>query len=74
VIHTLTRGQPESWTGYSRRVDPELLREVAWGPADSPVVFVCGATSFVEVVAEGLVGLGYDPRSIKTERYGGTGG
>ena len=74
IIHTLTRAQPDSWTGYSRRVDPELLREVAWGPADDPVVFVCGATSFVEVVAEGLVGLGYDPRSIKTERYGGTGG
>jgi ferredoxin-NADP reductase len=74
IVHTLTRAQPEGWTGYTRRIDPELLGKVAWPAGDDPAVFVCGATSFVEVVAEGLVGLGYDPRSIKTERYGGTGG
>ena len=74
IIHTLTRAQPEGWSGYSRRIDEAMLREVAWSPSESPVVFVCGATRFVEVVAEGFVGLGYDPRSIKTERYGGTGG
>jgi ferredoxin-NADP reductase len=74
VVHTLTREQPEGWTGYARRIDAELLREVAWPASQDPEVFVCGATSFVEAVAEGLVGLGYDPRSVKTERYGGTGG
>jgi ferredoxin-NADP reductase len=74
IVHTLTRAQPEGWSGYSRRIDNDMLREVAWSPGESPAVFVCGATRFVEVVAEGLVGLGYDPRSIKTERYGGTGG
>jgi ferredoxin-NADP reductase len=36
-------------------------------------VFVCGSTRFVEAAAEGLVGLGYDPLSIRTERFGGTG-
>ena len=74
VVHTLTRGQPEGWAGYARRIDAALLDEVAPAAADDPVVFVCGATTFVEAVAEGLVGLGYDPRSIKTERYGGLGG
>jgi len=74
IVHTLTRAQPEGWSGYSRRIDNDMLREVAWSPSESPSVFVCGATRFVEAVAEGLVGLGYDPRSIKTERYGGTGG
>ena len=74
IVHTLTRMQPEGWTGYSRRIDAELLRDVAWPVADGPRVYVCGATSFVEAVAEGLVGLGYDPGSIRTERYGGTGG
>jgi ferredoxin-NADP reductase len=74
IFHTLTRARPEGWTGYGRRVDADMLREVAWPPADGPVVFVCGATSFVEVVAESLVDLGYDARAIKTERYGGTGG
>ena len=34
VVHTLTRAQPDGWTGYSRRVDAELLREVAWPAAD----------------------------------------
>ncbi len=74
VVHTLTRAQPDGWTGYARRIDAELVRDVAPPVADEPAVFVCGATSFVEAVAEGLVGLGYDPRSIRTERYGGTGG
>ena len=73
VAHTLTRAQPEGWTGYSRRVDTELLREVAWPAADSPLAFVCGPTSFVEVVADGLVELGYEPARVKTERFGATG-
>ncbi len=73
VVHTLTRAQPPGWTGYARRVDPDLLREVAWPAAYSPLAFVCGPTSFVESVAAGLVGLGYSPGHIKTERFGGTG-
>jgi ferredoxin-NADP reductase len=73
VVHTLTREQPAGWTGYSRRIDPELLAEVAWPVADEPKVFVCGSTRFVDAAADGLVGLGYDPRWIRTERFGATG-
>jgi ferredoxin-NADP reductase len=73
VVHTLTREQPVGWTGYSRRIDPELLAEVAWPVADEPKVFVCGSTRFVDAAADGLVGLGYDPRWIRTERFGATG-
>jgi ferredoxin-NADP reductase len=73
VVHTLTREQPPGWTGYSRRIDPELLAEVAWPAEDEPRVFVCGSTRFVDAAADGLVGLGYDPRSIRTERFGATG-
>jgi len=73
VVHTLTREQPAGWTGYSRRVDPELLAEVAWPVEDEPKVFVCGSTRFVDAAADGLVGLGYDPRWIRTERFGATG-
>ena len=72
VAYTLTRSQPESWTGYSRRVDAELLREVA--QPDLALAFVCGPTPFVEAVAGALVALGHDPRRIKTERFGPTGG
>ena len=74
VVHTLTRAQPEGWSGYARRVDIELLRDVAWLPGERPQTFVCGPTSFVETVASGLVELGHDPATIKTERFGATGG
>jgi ferredoxin-NADP reductase len=73
VVHTLTRAQPSGWTGYARRVDADLLREVAWPAEDEPLAFVCGPTSFVESVAAGLVNLGYAPERVKTERFGATG-
>jgi ferredoxin-NADP reductase len=74
VFHTLTRSRPEGWTGYDRRIDAEMLREVAWSPDESPLAFVCGPTSFVEGVADALVRLGHDPALVKTERFGPTGG
>ena len=73
VFHTLTRAQPPGWTGYARRVDTQMLAEVAWPVADGPLAYVCGPTSFVESVASGLVGLGYPAERIKTERFGATG-
>jgi ferredoxin-NADP reductase len=72
VVYTLTREQPEGWTGYARRVDRDLLAEVA--PDDLALAFVCGPTPFVEAVAEALVDLGHEPSRIKTERFGPTGG
>ena len=74
VVHTLTRTQPHDWTGYSRRVDADLLGEVAWSAGEDPRAFVCGPTSFVETVASSLVQLGYPPERVKTERFGATGG
>ena len=73
VVHTLTRAQPPGWAGYARRVDVDLLREVAWPVEDEPLAYVCGPTSFVESVAAGLVELGYAPSRIRTERFGATG-
>ena len=73
VVHTLTREQPPGWGGYARRVDAELLADVAWPADDGALAFVCGPTSFVEAVAEGLVDLGYPPARVKTERFGATG-
>ncbi|HXA41491.1 MAG TPA: ferredoxin reductase [Candidatus Solibacter sp.] len=74
VYQTLTRTQPPGWTGYGRRIDRAMLEEVAWPVRDAPLALVCGPTSFVEVAAEILVGVGHDPRSVKTERFGATGG
>jgi ferredoxin-NADP reductase len=70
---TLTRTQPEGWSGYRRRIDRELLEEVAWPPEEHPLVYVCGPTAFVEVAASTLVDLGHDAGRIKTERFGPTG-
>ena len=74
VVHTLTRSQPSGWTGYARRIDDEMLAEVAPSPEQRPLVFVCGPTPLVESVATSLVGLGHDAGRIKTERFGPTGG
>jgi ferredoxin-NADP reductase len=74
VVHTLTRSQPSGWTGYARRVDGQMLAETAWPASSEPSAFVCGPTPFVESVAAALVLLGYPPISVKTERFGPTGG
>jgi ferredoxin-NADP reductase len=74
AVYTLTREQPAGWAGYARRVDADMLGEVAWQRADAPLAFVCGPTAFVEAVASALVGLGYPPGRVKTERFGPTGG
>ena len=73
VVHTLTREQPPGWSGYARRIDDELLREVAFPASESPRVYVCGSTRFVDAAADGLVRLGYDPACVRTERFGATG-
>ncbi|MFL5930817.1 MAG: ferredoxin reductase [Gaiellaceae bacterium] len=73
VVLTLTRTQPEGWAGHSRRVDAELLADVAPPPDQRPLSFVCGPTPFVEAVSLALVELGHDPGLVKTERFGPTG-
>ena len=74
VTHTLTRSRPSDWTGYGRRIDAEMLGEVAPAPEDRPLAFVCGPTPLVEAVATALVEFGHDPARVKTERFGPTGG
>lgn len=74
VVHTLTRGAPEGWTGFKRRIDRAMLEEVAWPSSEQPRVFVCGPTPLVEAVAAAMVELGHQPGFVKTERFGPTGG
>jgi ferredoxin-NADP reductase len=74
VFHTLTRRQPEGWTGFRRRIDQSLLQEVAWPSTPNPLAFICGPTRMVENVATALAAMGYEPARIKTERFGPTGG
>lgn len=70
VIHTLTRSQPPGWTGYTRRIDPELLEATTWPLKSDPLIYVCGSTDFVETVTAGLFARGYSPPCIRTERFG----
>jgi ferredoxin-NADP reductase len=74
VYQTLTRSQPPGWKGYARRIDAEMLSDVTWPRDTDPVAYICGPTPFVEAAASLLVGMKYDPGSIKTERFGPTGG
>lgn len=74
VTITLTREPSEGWQGRRGRVDAGLLEQVGWPPSARPHCYVCGPTPFVESVAGALVGLGHDPATIKTERFGPTGG
>jgi len=74
VFHTLTRSQPAGWSGYSRRIDRDMLAEVAFAPTQEPLCMVCGPTPLVEAVATTLVELGHAPDRVKTERFGPTGG
>ena len=74
LFHTLTREKLQGWTGYTRRIDESMLKEVAWPQEQMPDVFICGPTAFVEAASSLLVNMGYDPRTIKTERFGATGG
>jgi ferredoxin-NADP reductase len=73
VVQTLTRAQPPVWTGYSRRIDIQMLREVAWPVDQRSLAYICGPTPFVETAAASLVELGHEPARIKTERFGPTG-
>jgi ferredoxin-NADP reductase len=68
VKYTFTRVQPSGWTGYRRRIDKEMLGEVAWRPEEKPLAFVCGPTPLVQTVATGLVTLGYEPTRIRMNR------
>src|SRR2546428_4448133 len=61
VVQTLTRAQPPGWTGYSRRIDTQMLREVSWPTDQRPLTFICGPTPLVETAAASMVELGYDP-------------
>jgi len=74
VAYTLTRTQPQDWTGFSRRIDGKMLQDVGALMHPDTRAYVCGPTPLVESVATDLVRLGYPPERVKTERFGPTGG
>jgi ferredoxin-NADP reductase len=71
---TYTRDAPAGWSGYARRVDRDMLAEVAFPPAERPRIYICGSTGFAEAVAADVVALGHHTDRIRIERFGATGG
>jgi ferredoxin-NADP reductase len=74
VTHVFTRSAPDGWQGTVGRLDGGRLRDLAFPPDQQPTSYVCGPTGFVETVADVLVGAGHDPRRVRTERFGPSGG
>lgn len=70
VFYTLTRTQPAEWKGYRRRIDREMLADVALPLGRGAKVYVCGPTLMVEAAANGLIEIGIPPAQIRTERFG----
>ena len=67
-----TRTVPPGWSRAAGRVTRDDLSSTTLPPEREPLIFVCGPTGFVEAVARGLIDLGHEPGSIRTERFGGT--
>jgi ferredoxin-NADP reductase len=74
VTYVYTRKTPEGWPAPPGRLGIADVNTGGWPPDFEPSCFVCGPTGFVEAVANILVALGHDPRRIKTERFGPSGG
>ena len=75
VFHTLTREQPEGWTGFARRIDEPMLAAVLdrlGGIGSGPSAYICGPTLLVENAAAALTDLGLPPVQVRTERFGPT--
>ena len=72
VIITITDSPPKDWTGYTKRIDQQILeKELAKLKNQMPLTYICGPTPFVEAVANDMVKIGFNSHEIKTERFGG---
>jgi ferredoxin-NADP reductase len=74
IRYVFTRQAPQGWPRPPGRLDAGLLAATAFAPELEPTTYVCGPTGFVEGVANLLVAAGQDPRRVRTERFGPSGG
>jgi ferredoxin-NADP reductase len=68
IVHTLTRTDDPLWSGYSRRIDREMLDQFVGDFADK-LFYVCGPPDFCNRIAAWLVELTVSCDRIKTEKY-----
>lgn len=67
---TLTGSAPAEWQGERGRIDQTVLGHELGKLPTMPLCYVCGATPFVEAIADMLLSLGVPPARIRTERFG----
>ncbi len=70
ALLTYTREPPAGWTGHTGRIDAALMAEAG---LTSGTAFVCGSNGFVESAGGLLLEIGFEPNSVRTERFGPTG-
>ncbi|NRD26267.1 oxidoreductase [Frigoribacterium sp. VKM Ac-2836] len=66
-----SRTAPEGHDRRAGRLTRDELEQLVLPASEHPLVYVCGANSFVAVVAGWLVELGHAPTRVRTERFGG---
>ncbi|KIU03744.1 hypothetical protein SZ60_03865 [Frigoribacterium sp. MEB024] len=66
-----SRTAPEGHDRRAGRLTRDELERLVLPASEHPLVYVCGANSFVAVVAGWLVELGHAPTRVRTERFGG---
>jgi ferredoxin-NADP reductase len=70
AVLTFTREPPPGWQGHTGRIDSSLIGDAA---PQQGTAFICGSNGFVESAARLLLEAGFDPSTIRTERFGPTG-
>ena len=74
ITFAYTRTVPDGWPTPPGRIDAAAVAAHTWPANAAPQCYVCGPTPFVESAADLLRAAGQEPGSIKTERFGPTGG
>jgi ferredoxin-NADP reductase len=69
AVLTFTRTPPPGWDGHRGRIDEQFIAEAAHGMT-SGIAFLCGSNGFVESASTLLLGMGFGPQQIRTERFG----
>jgi ferredoxin-NADP reductase len=72
AVLTFTRESPAGWTGHTGRIDARLIASDG-APDSATTAFICGSNGFVESASRLALEAGFEPRRIRTERFGPTG-
>jgi ferredoxin-NADP reductase len=72
LLLSLSRDTARRPQDFGRRIDASLLSITLARLGTAPrLTFACGSNAFVEAVTGYLLDLGSDPKTIRTERFGG---